>query len=652
MGSFLGISNGQDTSSDSKVQRKELKLPPVRKDAKYAPDEWSQVLGQAENSPAGLYEGFRSISFGPKQYNVVGMEFRDAASCQAFNVEGTHVISRFERFADAFVPVDQATLNAVGRAPGLVWMDYMSSPVTPPPSPVKPEEGKSRQQPAQIVRGGLDGLTGKGVVIAILDTGVDFRHPDFITYDEQGRPTSRLLAFWDTNSELHAYGDVGSPAPVTYPNGAPIGTVYSREDLTAELRRSKLRIPVSDMNGHGTACASVAAGNGNASDGENVGVAPGADLIAVRLGGDGRRDPPIQKAWLLGAICDWLNSVVDKRPLVISCSFGGHWSGHDGYRVREREVSARFPLTGRGRAICIAAGNEGVANIHASTVLNKADGPKTISWKSAQGANVRFFAQTDSLDGLKWNYSGTAEVKEYRPYVNRLSGHTIVAMAAGPGTGQLTLTCNADRSIQIDAYLLGGRRDGFTGGTSSMQGVVGSPGCSHHAITVASYNWNDEFSQHGRPYVFPDVARPDVAMTIGSLSAYSSAGPLRFGDVLKPDICAPGQWHASAIPLNVAPYQARHTNGFYQPFNGTSAATPYTAGVVALLMEKKPDLTLGEIKELLKTGATSDRFTGPLPNPRWGNGKLDAAAVRQMVDALENGSTRVSRASAIDKPRR
>jgi subtilisin family serine protease len=69
-------------------------------------------------------------------------------------------------------------------------------------------------------------------------------------------------------------------------------------------------------------------------------------------------------------------------------------------------------------------------------------------------------------------------------------------------------------------------------------------------------------------------------------------------------------------------------------FNGTSAATPYTAGVVALMFQKKPALTLGQIRELLKNNASHDGFTATLPNPSWGYGKLDLAAVKRILDAI------------------
>ena len=68
-------------------------------------------------------------------------------------------------------------------------------------------------------------------MVGVIDSGIDFRHPDFITRNEKGEPTSRVLHFWDTFSEAYATG-IGKPGPVKYPNGAAIGTIFSQADLT------------------------------------------------------------------------------------------------------------------------------------------------------------------------------------------------------------------------------------------------------------------------------------------------------------------------------------------------------------------------------------------------------------------------------------
>ncbi len=164
------------------------------------------------------------------------------------------------------------TIQAVARSKGLLQIEPGGRSVIPPAPAHK--RSASRATAERIVRGGMNRLTGRGVIVAIIDSGIDFRHPDFITLDEKGRPVSRILQFWDTTSPNSTKG-IGQPSPFTYPGGASIGTIYTQAELTADLRAEKSRIGVTDANGHGTSCASVAAGNGRGeSRGRYTGVAP------------------------------------------------------------------------------------------------------------------------------------------------------------------------------------------------------------------------------------------------------------------------------------------------------------------------------------------------------------------------------------------
>jgi subtilisin family serine protease len=572
--------------------------------------------------------------------SIINLEFVDEAACQAFTLPGTKVFTRFQNFADIFVGadgdgnVDPAVIAALDKLKAdkkLAWYELTGDKLVPPAPRVVPTPGASRALVDEIVRGGYQGLTGRGVILAVVDSGIDFRHPDFVTYDAVGVPTSRILFFWDTLSEAYANG-IGSPAPISYPNGASIGTVYSQTDLTAELRGTRPRINEFDTMGHGTGCAGVAAGNGNASQGKYAGVAPQVDIIAVRIGGHAGGES-LENASLLGAICGWLDEKAGSKPLVVSCSFGGQYGGRDGYLVEERQISARFAPDTRGRAICIAAGNDAEYAIHASLQLKGTDAPAKLLWSSAGGADIELYLRTADDSDISLRTPPTTKIKLTKDFIHPLTNQVIVQLHADSGPGELSLFSKSGKPIGGDAYISGDSVR-FTSGNSSDR-QIGAPGAAAQAITVGSYDFNDKFNTEGRDVTLPDVE--SRALTIGQVSSYSNPGPRRLGDgadfgqnLVKPDIVSPGEWHITPTPLNVVPTFMRDSTGYYQNFNGTSAATPYTAGVVALLFEKQPSLTAGQVRDLLHDCAQHDAFTQK-GTEQWGYGKLNLQAVDKLL---------------------
>src|SRR5215470_1549349 len=179
---------------------------------------------------------------GKTTFVAFNVEFDSEESQRKFTPPGTRgsvgVFNRFDRFADVLIAYNaqaEANLNAICRSPGVVWLEQAGAVEVPPPSRTR-RGPRPKGEVEKIVRGGVDGLTGKGVIVAIVDSGVDFRNPDFITYDAQGRPTSRLLYLWDTTNYAFNARNLGTKPPITYPNGTPVGTIYTREQLTNELR--------------------------------------------------------------------------------------------------------------------------------------------------------------------------------------------------------------------------------------------------------------------------------------------------------------------------------------------------------------------------------------------------------------------------------
>lgn len=582
-------------------------------------------------------------------YFVLNVEFKTLAARRAVftdtkisKLKDAWVLAATDKFADVFVATD-AAWSALLKNPNVLRVEYDTKVEAPPPPPVEPSALQSQAVPENIVRGGYKLLKGKGVIIAILDTGIDFRHPDFITYDAQGRPVSRVKYLWDTATDYRT--GRGNQAPVKFPNGTSIGTLYTKDQLTAELRAARVNIPPTDMDGHGTACASVAAGNGNADKRQSglnrkevEGVAPEAEIIGVRLGYDG-----LENSYLLNAIAGWLDREAKLTPLVISGSFGGHYTGHDGQSVIERHLNARFPLTKPRRSIVFAAGNEGNDPIHAK--VNFARDAKLVSWNAKESTRVRIYF--DSADG-NIQISGTKATllgDNMRIELNPITRQYSATIRVAPGLGGVWLENPTGRAGEAHLYFNAAAYGTFAPENIAFSHLVGAPGSMENAITVGSFDWNDNFSVGGKLITLPTVCRAGdgsrMPFEIGFLSCYSSPGPNRNGIIMKPDVVSPGQWYASADAKNgtqsAGTWASLDSTGFYRRMNGTSAATPYTSGIIALMFEKKPTLTLGEIKNLLKGKATKaglNPFRDAIPNKNWGYGKLDMTAIDQIFAAL------------------
>jgi subtilisin family serine protease len=605
---------------------------------------------------------------------VLNVEFTTTAARENFHVAGATVFAAAGPFAEMFVQPTDEVINALVSVPGIRRIEP-ETPIHLPPPPILPAGVASRGLSELVVSGGLSGLTGKGVIFAIIDSGLDFRNPDFIT----ASGGSRLLYFWDTLSDAFESKNLGMRPPVNYPNGRPIGTLYSREQLNADLRLpvTQRKIPSPDENGHGTAAASIGAGNGNNSprDDKHAGVAPDADIIAVRIG-DARGTMP--EGFLLNAIAEWVDKVAreTREPAVISCSFGGHFTGHDGASVEERHLSARFASGVTGRAIVVAAGNERQDAVHAKVKVGDKSTPGILAWNALDGAVIRiflratlgfFFHPTDmNYDPVNLygpdsrGVDGTVKRAAPRPTqlrkitsatYNPITGEWSLSITVGGGPGGVRLYTSLGEAVQADAYFVDGNSGGAflenVGSPSGQMNIafhgeqVTSPGTATNAITVGSYDWTDQFDGQAKS----GCAAP---INIGALSCYSNPGYNRAPmdgspAIVKPEIVAPGQVFTASYArltngrdLNTVlpkqdgePYWQVDRSGKYVAFDGTSASAPYVAGIVALMMQKKPNITAGEIKNLLQRHASSDReTTGPVPNTQWGYGKLDIAAVK------------------------
>lgn len=593
------------------------------------------------------------------EYLVLQIEYRSVAARQArfpdshhSYVQGATVLTIVGRFADVFVKSRSGCeLPQFKRDRSVLRCEFARTVRVPPVPPSSLSEFHRKGASEPIVRGGFTDsigrhFNGKDVYLAIADTGLDFRHPDFITYDAVGVPQSRILFLWDTT--LTYEKGRGSRAPYAYPNGVSIGTLFTNDQLTRELRALKKGaapvIPTMDEDGHGTACASIAAGNGNAdqSDGglkrpDVFGVAPEAKLIAIRLGTSGAE---LTNTYLLNAIYEWLDLVARKKPLVVSWSFGGHYTGHDGQSVAERELDERLKAgEARGRAIAVAAGNDRDKSIHAHVTFGQDSEQKTVSWTADRPVGIGIYFNTSSLSDAQSVLKINNQIVSDLPLeLNRITGQLQAVMMVPAGNGEIGLFNNNGRPTEAHIYLTNASAARFTTGVD-VGYLVTSPGNARSVITVGSYDFNDNFfvGEVTSTLLSPcKNGNGHLSMIkIGSLSCYSSPGPTR-DNRIKPDIVAPGEWYTSSHSATSQANWISDTTGRYVAMNGTSAATPYVAGIIALLFEKNPNLTVNEIKQLFWRNSTKtglDPYADPLPNSNWGNGKLDMPSIKQILDS-------------------
>ncbi len=517
------------------------------------------------------------------------------------------------------------------------------------------------------------GLSGKNTIIGVIDTGIDWRHADFRRSD--GKTRLRYILDFSYPGDLN--GDNRLDGPDDYG-----GTLYTETQIMSALQGGA-PLQHRDVVGHGTHVASCAGGNGRATGrkqpaGQYVGVAPEASFIIVK----GTRQDAQDKI----GDDDQINALqfVHTRatelglPYVVNLSLGSNWGAHDGTDAAERAIDQLVGPGRPGRAVVVAAGNDGDRNIHTSGTLSSAKSSITI--KVAVDPYTKNSATQDDYLVLDFWYSGSSsqsiKVKSpggrtYGPfasgrvfYEDTKEGFIYLDNAHGgvdPRNGDKELLIQiydrtagsepASGTWELTISGTSGRFDGWVA-ASSMEAEfvepvdqtmkVSIPGTAVYAITVGSYitkrTWVDLDGNH--------LTSPGLSSKQdGELSDFSNPGPTRDGRI-KPELAAPGEKIGAALSADADPSEptsmfytgsAQYPNGFVLPdgvhgiAQGTSMAAPHVAGLVALALERDPTLSSVQIRQMLQDSARRDVHTGTLPNDRWGHGKVWAGAVRGFV---------------------
>jgi subtilisin family serine protease len=567
----------------------------------------------------------------------------------AIRAKGIHVNSAFGKYATA-----QVTREDILNLVQLAEVQYLDPGSTTYPT----LEVSLPETRANLLHGGfLNGTPykGKGVIVVIYDTGIDWRHFDF--RDPVDTTKSRILSIWD-QTLTKVTGE-------SWPSTASYGVEYTKQQIEDEIDGTPTGfVREKDVNGHGTHVAGIATGNGNSYFKKYVGVAPEADIIVVK-GGDG--------SFTDARIIDGLNYAGIKaaqlgKPVVVNLSLGGQYGPHNGNSAYEAMINTFVSVP--GKVVTVSAGNDGDKTIHSSGSVSPgtttsisinvpAYTPKAGTgndkfqldiWFTSQlgvtaevvspnnvrlqiGANNSGTAGSES-DGTIDLYNFPSSVTEQSTLINLVVSDKSTNIPR-VGTWTVNLT-GATSPSSFDAWLsssdLGGQAVSIVNGNS--QKTVGMPGTAEGAITVAAYvTKNFWASANGKNWQYGG------SVVVGARSLFSSIGPTGDGRQ-KPDIAAPGQGIASSLSTTMTTFDTTFVlPGFKdQLMAGTSQAAPHIAGVVALLLQGVPTLTAPQIKSYLMTTARTDGSTGSTPNTMWGYGKVDAFKAMEKALGTSGGA--------------
>lgn len=453
-------------------------------------------------------------------------------------------------------------------------------------------------------------LFGKGVLVACIDSGIDYTHRDF--QNEDG--TTRIVSLWDQTIP-------GNP-----PEGYRIGTEYTQEEINQALQTGSAAqayriVPSRDTSGHGTAVMGIAAGNGAESGGVYRGVAAQSDLLVVKLGVPRENTFPRTTELIQGVDYAVRQAVRLGRPLVINLSFGNSYGSHSGRSLVETYLNDAAN-TGQ-TSICVGTGNEGNRGGHTSGVVRNGE---TYQVEMGVGnyetsVNVQIWKNyQDEMEIIIEHPSGEL-VGPLRPgqEVLRLKvPQTELLIYYGePSPYSMSQEIYVD-FLPSDQYIASGVWKFHLVPVRALQGDFDMwlPGGNVLGEATRFYQPTPETTLTIPSTAFQVIAVGAYNPLLQSYADFSGRGYTRILSQVKPDIVAPG------VKIRTARAQ-----GGYAEFTGTSFATPFVSGSAALLMEwgivrgNDPYLYGEKLKAYLIRGAR--QLPGlETPNPMTGWGAL------------------------------
>lgn len=474
-------------------------------------------------------------------------------------------------------------------------------------------------------------LTGKGVLVAVIDSGISYYNRDFRNADG----TTRIRYLWDQ----------------------VLGREFDAQQInealgTGSRQEAEQLVPSIDTSGHGTAVAGIAAGNGGEGGLAYAGVARESELIIVRLGSP-RADSFPRTTELMRALTYVVNKAVElAMPVAVNLSFGNTYGAHNGTSLLERFIDNVSEI-GRN-VVCVGSGNEGASGGHVGGSMRQQETGNSISTNLVDSIDADVTGGGRRVEMTVGTYERGLNVQLWKEYVDRYlvtvmspSGERFQADTDRPGkqTYRLQQTeilfYNGEPAPYMTAQELYFDFLPAEGSRYLDQGVWTFTLQPLRIITgnYTFYLPSEAVRSADTRFVrtTPDVTLtiPSTAVKVVTVGAYdpvyesyadfSGRGYLyqdqvngRTSDAfVKPDLVAPG--------VGVL---APDRYGGYVPVTGTSFAAPFVTGAAAVLMQwgivmgNDPYLYGEKVKAYLRKGAKPIRGVAEYPDERVGYGAV------------------------------
>jgi subtilisin family serine protease len=467
------------------------------------------------------------------------------------------------------------------------------------------------------LRGGVT-QRGKGVIVGIIDTGIDLTHPSF--RNANGR--TRVVTYWE-QSPL-------SQGPT--PRDRQTGGEWSAAGIDAVLRRGPIPRSWIDPLGHGTAVAGVATGNGSGEPpGRYLGVAPDAELVVVAL--DALYDSFASSHNVVDA-AEYIFEYAESRGkrAVVNLSHGTQIGPHQPAGEFEG-ILTELLEEDDARILVVSAGNTGSADAHARIATGSPSFQElVIEVPPNAGATILLDLWHEAADVLELEIVAPGGNGAATPMLSGL--RRVEQGCAGEDVYEVSRTPNARgvRASQLQVKLFA---PGFVGNVTPgawvfrvhINGTLGGgvvDAWLDRALGPFSPRFAAPHVDSDHTITSPASAREAIAVgsystsPLGAVSASSARGPDRL-DVPVELIAAPGE------PILTAAAGAAHAASF-SVGHGTSLAAAHVTGAIALMLETNQKCTRAEVARCLRSTARSDKYTNAGPATAWGAGKLDIAA--------------------------